>query len=105
MIWFELDPFAMVVQVVHDLYPEAIAVVRWCNGLHEQHGAWGCTEFDVPNGPLISLDVAMPVLGAVEVLAHELAHVVAGPEAEHGAEWESAFAAIHREYCRRVESL
>lgn len=102
MIIFENDPFQAVISAVHALYPDAVAAVQWVEGLHAEQGAWGCTEFDAlpPGVALISLDASMPVSAAVEVLAHELAHVIAGPDAEHGPEWEQAFSAIHAEYCR-----
>ena len=43
----------------------------------------------------------LPLDEATEVLAHELAHVATGIEAEQGPAWEAAYAAISAEYRRR----
>ncbi len=40
------------------------------------------------------------VADAVEILAHELAHVAVGSDEEHGKAWEEAFDAIHNEFDR-----
>ena len=48
------------------------------------------------------------VNNAVEILAHELAHVVAGFEEgkdDHGPEWEAAFESIKQEYGRIGDAL
>lgn len=102
MITLEFDPFGLVLEVVRDLYPETSATVCWREGLRENEGAWGRTEFTDEEPPIVSMDVTTPVIGAVEVLAHELAHVIAGKDADHGEAWEAVFEAIHDEYSRRV---
>jgi hypothetical protein len=48
------------------------------------------------------------VNNAVEILAHELAHVVAGFEEgkdDHGPAWETAFESIKQEYGRIGDAL
>lgn len=39
------------------------------------------------------------VQGTLDILAHELAHVIAGPDDEHGPKWRRAYAAIHETCC------
>lgn len=46
----------------------------------------------------ISLAGGVTIEQSLEILAHELAHVIAGESAEHGMEWESAFQAILEQY-------
>lgn len=52
--------------------------------------------------PSIQIDIDCPIRHAVEVLGHELAHVAAPHDENHGPDWEAAFAAIHEEYCALV---
>ncbi len=64
-------------------------------------GAVGYTHF--PNDgstPQIRLSPHIPMKHLLEILAHELAHVIAGPDAGHGDVWERAFSEIHEEYNR-----
>lgn len=46
--------------------------------------------------PIISINGRLKrgVQGTLDILAHELAHVVAGTKAGHGPEWEKAYADI-----------
>jgi len=99
------DPFGLVLEVFNELYPAKAATVVWRQGMRESGNAcYGCTDFEhVP--PIVSVDVDLPVAGAVDVLAHELAHVAAGFEEDHGPAWEAAFGAIHQRYSERVEAL
>lgn len=69
-------------------------------------GPRGTTEW-AENGDgtaIVQVDVRLPMAGVVEVLAHELAHVAAGLDAEHGPEWQDAFERIRVAYCERIES-
>lgn len=84
------DPFQAVLTAFARLYPGVRCAVRWVDGLHEEEGAWGRTHFD-EDSPLIELDGNCPVAGAVDVLCHELAHVVVGYEAGHGDLWRLVY--------------
>ena len=96
------DPFGLVLDVFNDLYPGKPAIVTWRQGMKDSGDCYGCTDFD-HDPPLVSVDVDLPVTGAIDVLAHELAHVAAGHvKPPHGKAWRAAFDAIHREYMARV---
>lgn len=103
------NPFELILQVFNDLYPGKAASVEWVSGLRQERNAWGSTVFEEGKAPEVLIDVRCPVAGAIEVLAHELAHVAAGVPHDdadgHGDEWEAAFEAIHREYSQRVVAL
>lgn len=100
------DPMREVIGCFERLYPDMSAKLGFAAGLHEQEGAWGATTFpDDGSTPEIVLDISLPLEHALEILSHELAHVAAGPEAEHGPAWEAAFDALHAEYCRRYEAV
>ena len=42
----------------------------------------------------------MPFVGMIEIIAHEVSHVVAGFEKGHGQEWEDVFEIINQEFNR-----
>jgi len=45
---------------------------------------------------LIDAQLRRGVQGTLDILAHELAHVIAGPEDDHGPAWAAAYEAIYR---------
>jgi hypothetical protein len=101
-IQMTFDPVRVVIEACESLYPHIDCELEWVSDLHEQHSAFGVTEFD-ETPARVSIDVNTPMIHVIEILAHELAHVVAGFDAGHGPEWERAFAAIHAEHSRRVD--
>lgn len=69
---------------------------------------YGVTVFNDDGKVLVFVDAMISVNNAVEILAHELAHVVAGFEEgkdDHGPEWEAAFESIKQEYGRIGDAL
>lgn len=89
------DPFGLVLEVFNELYPQHECEVIFGSRMPE--ATFGYTDF-AQSPPWIIVGFDIPMAGVVEVLAHELAHVVAGLEADHGPEWEAAFNAIHNRY-------
>jgi hypothetical protein len=100
------DPFKCVIEAYEALYnkPCLVQFVPF----EETQGAWGFTEFfdDPSEMPIVNINVECPVRAALEVLAHELAHVEAdtGCADAHGPEWQKAFEAIHSKYVEIVTS-
>lgn len=99
---FSNDPFALVWTAFKNLYPE-----KDCECLFDAvddpkdvDGHYGWTEWNDDGTIAVAVDIGLPLKDAVEIFAHELAHVAAGSDAEHGEAWESAFDAIHAEYDR-----
>lgn len=101
-----LDPFGELVDIFNELCDEDVSIM-FVTGLKEEEGVWGQTSLSETEGNLVQIDVSCPVEGAVEVLAHELAHVATGKDCseDHGPEWEGWFARIHTEYCKRVQEI
>lgn len=98
------DPIRTVIQAAAALWPQMRCQVAWVPREDLQGDAHGHTLFPDDGGePEVMVGTHLPLAGAVEVLAHELAHVAARADAEHGHEWQAAFSAIHAEYCRRVD--
>lgn len=102
---FKMDPFAYVWEAFRNLYPgkECECYLAPLEDDGTDHPHVGIASFDDDGEIMVLVDPNLSVRDAVEVLAHELAHVAVGPEAEHGEVWESAFEAIHQEYDRLVD--
>lgn len=100
---FENDPFSLVFQAFKKLYPQKDCECYWKAELEpdeDGHNVLGLTTYTDDGRIYIDISVRIPVMDAVEIFAHELAHVAAGPQEEHGKAWEDAFDAIHSEYNR-----
>lgn len=105
---FHIDPFAVVYTAFRNLYPKNGCIVMWDGGIEDDVGkeVYGETLFPEKQAtPIVYINPHLSVIDAIEVLAHELAHVAAGCAADHDEEWEKAFDAIYMEYNRimRIE--
>ena len=105
------DPFAMVWQAFQNLYPDKNCDVYWDPNMQPDAAGKsvdGVTVFNDDGKVLVFVDAMISVNNAVEILAHELAHVVAGFEEgkdDHGPAWETAFESIKQEYGRIGDAL
>lgn len=101
------NPIEDVFKAVENLYGEQTCEVRFetqdrINGKEKK----GCTCFHSDGStPIISLSVELPLGGVLDVLSHEMAHLVLGPDVKehHGEQWEQTYNAIYEEYCRLVQ--
>jgi len=93
------DPFKLVLDVAHDLFPGFRADIFF--GAESKKG-YGTTNFSEGEVPHITISATVPFGAAPEILAHEIAHVVVGIEAGHGKKWDWVFARIQREYMKRL---
>lgn len=103
------DPFKTVLRIVRKRYSRAHARIYFVDKVKAKglkKGACGLTIFpDDGKAPEIQISAGIPVWGAVEVLAHELAHLVLGRNPKggpHGPAWEKTFRWIHREFCAQT---
>lgn len=102
------DPFRLLIKIAKDKYPHLKAKVAFTNEM-PKHGMkkepCGVTLWPEGAGtPEILIHAGIPVSGAVEVLAHEIAHLIAGHDSKHGPKWRKAFNWMHRRYCEEVEA-
>lgn len=100
---FKFDPFAAVYEAFKRLYPGKECLIHWDSDIEDEDDepVFGVTCFS-PDEPIeIRVNPCLAVGDAVEVLAHELAHVAAGVDADHDKKWEKAFDAIQEE-CMRI---
>lgn len=105
---FVNDPFSLVYQAFRNLYPEKECEAFWEPKIRDSENgekAYGLTDFGDDGSVVVFVDSDLKVTDAVEILAHELAHVGAGIEHDHDEAWEAAFNGIFREYNRIAEEL
>lgn len=99
---FVFDPFAAVWEAFKTLYPGKGENVTCAfdENIKDDNGkpVLGTTDFLDDGSIVVLIDCNLKVCDAVEILAHELAHVAAGMDADHGPEWEKAFDAIYDKY-------
>lgn len=102
---FKNDPLAMIWEAFKNLYPEK-AVEKpiecyWYPGITDETGerVKGVTVFS-DDITTIYIEPQLQFSDAVEVFAHELAHIIAGIDADHGPEWKKHFTALADEYAR-----
>jgi hypothetical protein len=109
MIVFE-DPFERLLQVaVTEFAVEA--VVAFVDPCELPRTRWwrrakGVTMWpnDPDDIPIILIDGTLRkgVGGTLDILAHELAHVFAGPEDDHGRMWKKAYARLYEAACEQA---
>lgn len=96
------DPFALVWTAFKNLYPDKDCDC-WFDAVDDpddNDGHYGWTQWNDDGTITVAVDIGLTLADAVEIFAHELAHVAAGSDADHGSAWECAFDAIHAEYDR-----
>ena len=100
---FVNDMFSMVYQAFKNLYPDKECECQWQpEKMTDEDGAevFGITTYGDNGEIFVDISAHLKVVDAVEILAHELAHVAVGADANHGKAWEDAFDAIHNEFNR-----
>lgn len=90
------DLIGIVIKATKNLYGDLDCRIKYVEKLDEGHGA----AFFPDDGSQaqVYISAQLPLIGAVEVMAHELAHVVAGKDEDHGPKWQEAFNQINGEY-------
>lgn len=91
---FENDPLPYVMKAFRSLYPDArvdsvqLAITE--EGL-------GYTDFNDDGTVCVSISYYVTLVGAPDILSHELAHVAVGVEQGHSKAWEKAYRSIFEE--------
>ena len=84
-------------------YPDKDCEVYWEPQIrNEEDGTpvYGLTDFADDGSVAVFVKPSLEVADAVEILAHELAHVAVGVEHSHDETWHEAFDKIFEEYNR-----
>ena len=98
---FNNDMFSVVWQAFKRLYPDKECLCEWVPEIRESEDGnpvYGLTDYGEDGSVYVAVLADIPVKDAIEIFAHELAHVAAGLDADHGKEWKNAFNAIFEEY-------
>lgn len=90
------DPFAIIYQAYKNLFDKPFKAFWGQRGDDEEcQEGYGFTDFPADGGvPTVVVYTEYSTDIQAETLAHELAHVAAGPEHEHDEVWEKAFSDI-----------
>ena len=106
---FSNDMFSLVYMAFRNLYPDKECRCRWAPSMESADDGsevFGATTFAEDGLVFIDISARLTVGDAVEVFAHELAHVAAGrSDEEHNQDWQDAFDAIFIEYERIGNNL
>ena len=100
---FQNDMFAMVWGAFKRLYPDKNCEIYWEPQIRDEEDGkpvYGLTDFADDGSVAVFVKPSLEVADAVEVLAHELAHVAVGVEHDHDEVWQEAFDKIFEEYNR-----
>lgn len=98
--------FEILLEVVKEEYDDVYCYILIGDELTDGENTFGCTVFPEEFGdwPHIEIHPSLSVPDATEVLAHELAHVIAGKEADHNDKWESVFENINKLFNNELKS-
>ena len=104
---FQNSPFVILDKAFKNLYPDKNYVAYIDVDMKDENGekVYGCTQFDGNDTPIIFIDACLSIQNAIEIFAHELAHVAAGENEAHRKQWRKAFDEIQNEYNRIGEDL
>lgn len=101
---FRNDMFSMVYEAFEKLFPgKGVRGIWWNADIPKAADGTervGLTSWNEDGTIDVDISAKLTVADAVEILAHELAHVAAGENEGHGEKWEQAFDAIHAEFDR-----
>lgn len=100
---FVNDMFSLVWRAFKNLYPDKDCKCQWVPELEKSEDGeqpFGVTTFADDGEVFVDILATLTVTDAIEIFAHELAHVAVGDGEGHGKMWEEAFDNIFNEYNR-----
>jgi hypothetical protein len=103
---FVNNPLDIVVGIVTKKYPLLDAEIWFADYDKLIHGL-GFTQFpEKRKDPIkITINVDQTMIQCTDVLAHELAHAIAGQKAKHSKKWKKVYDWINDRYCEEVEKI
>lgn len=105
MITWLNTPFEDVIQATKNLYGDINCEILIDPELATEEECYGMTQWIEDGRVLITLDGRTSIERLIEILGHELAHVVVDrtEKDDHGQIWEEVFDNIFKEYNRYCE--
>lgn len=92
--------FDLMKETIELLYP-SLKFDVWISDIGEDNG-YGYTYFPEDSVPVIEIGIHVPIGVFPEILAHEIAHVIAGIEADHSEAWDEEFSKIQDKWTELV---
>ena len=105
---FENDPFALVHMAFENLFPGKVYKAYWEPEIRESESGdecYGLTDWQSDGTVYVFVKAGLKAFDAIEIFAHELAHVAVGIEHDHDEVWQKAFDDIFDEYIRLGKEL
>lgn len=102
------DPFTMVYEAFGNLYPDKHCICQWAPKIRaDEDGSpvLGLTNFGEDGEINVYISSSLKVEDAMDILAHELAHVAVGIDHDHDEVWEKAYDDIFDEYNRIGDAM
>lgn len=102
------NPIDILLAVFEENFPKTAEKIKTVAFAMIEDGAFGVTQFnddgsiEIYISPYKKRKQKMDFETATELLAHELAHAIAGKEAEHNAVWEAQFDKLNELYAEEV---
>lgn len=104
MMKIKNNPIDILLAVFEKNFPKTAEKIKTIEFAIIEDGAFGVTQFnddgsiEICISPYKKRKHKMDFETATELLAHELAHAIAGEEAEHNAVWEAQFDKLNELY-------
>ena len=104
MMKFINNPFDILLQIMNEHFPDSKCDIVFASQETDGKETFGCTIFpkDKNELPVIEINESLGVWDATEILAHELAHLIAGEDAEHDNQWASADCFLHEQFIKET---
>lgn len=93
-----VSPIVFLIDIFTEKYPNKDASVELVS---KMEGCYGETCFANDGKVYIQIDVKQSIEQILDILAHELAHLQAGIEADHGEQWKKVYDNLVFEFNKR----
>jgi len=110
MLEYKINPFIIIIEELNKKYPDLDAEIFFVpaaalydEGEPQDKPRYGVTAEGIGGRKIIYVSEELPAMHCIEIIGHEVAHILAGFDAGHGAEWERAFDEIYDLYNDAME--
>lgn len=97
-----IDPVKKLISIFEKGHPDINAQVDFVTGIDHKKFL-GETCFADDGKIYVQVSINQTMIQIVDVLAHELAHVGAGPAADHGEKWQLEYDELNRRFNDEME--
>lgn len=96
------DPVTELLKIFEKRYPDKNATLVLA-GDAEKRGNLGETYFGDDGKVFIQINIEQTLPQILDIVAHELAHLAAGPEEDHGDKWQGIYDWLFNEWDSHIE--